>query len=84
MIDRLSFWRVVAWFGAELCGRWVAREEGSGGWQDKSGASRWGVGPQNCSGFRASRYITRLALFREILAFPPRSEPAIICWAVQP
>lgn len=80
----LPIWRFMAWPGAKLCESGVAGKDGSRGWQDKSGASRWGVGPQNCSGFRASRYITRLALFREILAFPARSEPAVVRLAVQP
>lgn len=84
MTNHLPIWRVMAWTSAKLCGRRVAEKDGSEGWQDKSGASRWGVGPQNCSGFKASRDVTRLALFREILAFPPRSEPAVICFAVQP
>lgn len=76
MIDRLSFWRVMAWIGAELYGRTVARREGSEGWQDKSGASRWGVGAENCYVSRASRLTPRLASFRESRAFRPRNEPA--------
>lgn len=76
VIARWPLWRVMAWIGAELCGRWVARGECSGGWQDKSGASRWGVGAQNCTICRASRDKSRLAPFREIDAFPPCNEPA--------
>ena len=76
MIVHLSLWRVMAWIGAGLCGRSATGEEGSGRWQDKSRASRWDVGAQNCKTFRATRLSPRLALIQENHAFPPCNEPA--------
>lgn len=84
MIARSSFWRVMAWIGAGLCGKLVAGGAGSGGWQDESGASRWGVEAQNCEDSRASRYTPRLAPLAATRAFLPRDEPAACRLPVQP
>jgi len=78
VIARWPLWRVMAWIGVQLCGKWAVKGGGSGGWQDKSGASRRGVGMQICVAFRASRLVPRLAPFRRIRAIPPCAEPAAI------
>jgi hypothetical protein len=84
VITPLSFWRVLAWIGAELCGRAAVGGASSEGWQDESGASRWGVGGQNCKVFRASRCSPRLAPFAATHAVVPRDEPAAIRARTQP
>lgn len=84
MIAILSLWSAAGWIGA----KWRdLRPEGGKGelrWQDESGASRWGVGAQNCELSRASRLTPRLAPFRENRAFLPRNEPAAIRLPLQP
>lgn len=74
----LRIWRVMAWPGAKLCGSGVTGKDGSGGWQDESGASRRGVGPQNCGIFTASRPAPWLAPVSIIVAIPPFNEPAAV------
>jgi hypothetical protein len=84
VIAPLHFWRVMAWIGVWKCGSQVAGGEGSGRWQDKSGASRWGVGAQTYELSRASRLTPRLASFRDNRAFLPRNEPAANHLTLQP
>jgi len=78
VMGHLPIWRVMAWTSAKLCGSGVAGRDGSGGWQDESGASRRGVGPQNCGIFTASRPDPWLAPVSIIIAIPLFDEPAAV------
>jgi hypothetical protein len=76
MIAPSPFWRVIAWIGAILCGREAAEEAGSGAWQDKSSAVRWGGEEQNCWTFSASRLAVLLAAWSIIGAILAFSAPS--------
>jgi hypothetical protein len=80
----LPLWRVMAWVGGWWRSLKAGERKGRLRWQDKSGASRWGVGAQNYEPSKASRLTPRLAPFREIDAFPPCNEPAANHLPLQP
>lgn len=76
MIDRLSFWRVMAWIGVRKCGRSAAGEEGSGGWPDKSAAVGLGVGDWNKAIISAVAPIALLAPSPFSAMFSTRNAPS--------
>lgn len=62
MIGTLILRRIMAWIGAELCGRLIAEGEDSGRWPDKSAAVGVGVGDWNKAIISAVAPIALLAL----------------------
>lgn len=75
MIVPLPFWRIMAGIGVRKCESWAAGEDGSGGWQDKTGAVCVGGEVRISKLSSASYQITRLAGFSGIGAIWPFPEP---------
>ena len=77
MIGPLQLWRVMAWIGAKWRSLKARKEEGSGGWRDKTPAVGWGVcgwgDGTNC----ADTKIAMLAIFSETGAIQPKTAPSL-------
>lgn len=77
MITRLPFWRVLAWIGAGLCGKWAVKGGRLRGWRDKTAAGCGGRGARNCWRNSAIHEFALLAASLAKRPIPPFYAPSL-------
>ena len=76
VIATFVLWRVMAWIGAQMCGKWAVKGERSGGWRDKGTAGCGGCEVQKSLASRAIHILSLLAPLRIFLAILPFLQPS--------
>lgn len=76
MIATFVLWRVMAWIGAQMCGKWAVKGERSGGWRDKRAAGCGGCEAQKSPASRAIHILSLLAPRRIFPAIPLFLQPS--------